>query len=214
MENIDDFGFSLTSRNSINKISLIKKDFIEIIKSGVFDAVPYVGNIISTYRGVMNIRDKIFIKKFLFFLQSYESKTIDENKFEEFKSKIINDKDYRIKVTESLINYVDDFKDYKKIEIFSNLFIGYIYGNYNWEYFLRLTDALEKVDISNLNLIPKIDTTQGKEITKYDENKITVEANLSSAGIVSRLSVWSSDLYPTKIGKDLYKYGIEKLSQD
>ncbi len=36
------------------------------------------------------------------------------------------------------------------------------------------------------------------------------ESDLISAGLAIKMSVWSSDIYPTELGRDLYKYGIQK----
>ncbi|MCC9166539.1 hypothetical protein [Pontibacter harenae] len=212
MENIDNFGLSLTNRNQLKRIGLGNMDFIEIFDSGIFDSVPYLGEIITTYKGFMNLRDKIFTKKFIKFLQAFESQDIDETKREEFRNKIQDDKKYRIKVTETLIEYIDDFKNENKIIIYSNLFSAYINGSFNWEYFLQLSDCLEKVDIPNLSVIPKIDTTEGKEVQQYNEEETTAESNLESSGLAIRMSVWSSDIYPTRFGKDLYKYGLKNTT--
>lgn len=208
MKNIDNFGLSLFNKNSTKKIKLNEIDIEEIINSGILDSIPYLGDAISSYKGVMNLRDKIFTKKFIRFLQSFENQTISEKEYNDFKDRIVSDKNYRIKVTETLIEYIDNFKNTNKIEVYSNLLTAYIEKKITWEYFIKLSECLEKVDLSYLNLIPKIDTTDGKEVQNYDENETTGEANLESSGLAIRMSVWSSDIYPTKYGKDLYRFVI------
>ncbi|MCL2291187.1 MAG: hypothetical protein FWC34_10905 [Bacteroidetes bacterium] len=209
MKNIDNFALSLTNRKSTEQIKLNEVDFVEIIDSGILEGIPHIGKIISTYKGFINLRDKIFIKKFIRFLQDFENQNIDEQKLDDFKNKIQNDKNYRIKITETLIEYIDDLKNTQKIGIYCNLFASYVNGDFDWEHFLQLTDCLERVDLKNLVIIPRIDTKKGKEVQNYDEDRVTAEGNLQSSGLVIKMSVWSADIYPTQFGRDIYKYGLK-----
>ena len=209
MKNLDNYGLALTNGKIPNTVNFDELDIFEIFESGIFDAVPGLGEIISTYKGFMDLRDKIFMKKFLRFLQSYNAQTIDEEKLIKFREKIKSNKNYRTKVTEALIEYIDDYKSAQKIEIYSNLFSAYINDCYDWEYFLNLSDCLMKVNLKNLNLIPEIDTTEGKGVKQYNESKVSAESDLISSGLAIKMSVWSSDTYPTCFGKDLLKYGVK-----
>ncbi|WFB66717.1 hypothetical protein [Chryseobacterium sp. WX] len=210
MKNIDNFGLSLTNKDSTKRIKLNEIDIEEIVDSGILDAIPYLGDAISSYKGVMNLRDKIFTKKFIRFLQSFENQTISEKEYNDFVNRITNDKKYRIKVTETLIEYIDNFKSNDKIEVYSNLLTAYIENKFSWEHFIKLSECLEKVDLNYLTIIPKIDTTEDKEVQEYNEDETTGESNLESSGLAIRMSVWSSDIYPTKYGKDLFQYGLKK----
>jgi len=149
MKNLDSYGLALTNGKIPNTVNFDELDIFEIFESGIFDAVPGLGEIISTYKGFMDLRDKIFMKKFLRFLQSYNAQTIDEEKLIKFREKIKSNKNYRTKVTEALIEYIDDYKSAQKIEIYSNLFSAYINDCYDWEYFLNLSDCLMKVNLKN-----------------------------------------------------------------
>lgn len=210
MENIDNFGLSLTNKNSTDKIKLDEIDFEEIVNSGVLDAIPYLSDVISTYKGIMNIRDKIFTKKFIRFLQAFENQTISQKEYDDFKNRITSDKKYRIRVTETLIEYIDNYKNGDKINVYSNLLAAYVENKFTWEHFLKLSESLEKVDLNYLEVIPRIDTTENKEVKIYDETKVAAQSNLESSGLAIKMSVWSSDTYPTQYGRDLFKYGLKR----
>lgn len=186
-------------------------DIVEIVDSGILDSIPYLSEIISTYKGVMNLRDKIFTKIYSFFT-IFRKSNYKWKEYNDFTNRIVNDKNYRIKITETLIEYIDNFKNTSKIEVYSNLLTAYIENKFSWEYFIKLSDCLEKVDMHYLNIIPQIDTTENKEIQQYDEDETTGESNLESSGLAIRMSVWSSDIYPTKYGRDIYKYGLRKTT--
>ncbi len=63
-----------------------------------------------------------------------------------------------------------------------------------------------------LIIIPQIDTTEGKEIKNYNEAEQRGESDLVSAGLAIKMSVWSSDIYPTSLGKDIYKFRFKEES--
>ena len=209
MDNIENYGLILANRKFPKSLNLDKKDIFEIFNSDILDSIPYLGDIVSTYKGVISLRDRIFTKKFMRFLQSYTNDDICEEKLTCFRTRIETDKYYRTKVVETLIEYIDEIKNSNKIGILSNLFSAYINGNYNWDYFLDLSDCLMKVNLNSLSMISKIDTTEGKSVKNYDEKKVSTESNLISSGLAIKMSVWASDTYPTQLGKDILKYGIK-----
>lgn len=209
MDNIENYAFVLTSRKFPKNLNLDKKDIFEIFDSEILANIPYLGDIVSTYKGIISLRDRIFTKKFLRFLQAYNNDTVNEYKLTSFRAKIETDKEYRTKVVETLVEFIDEIRNSNKIEIYSNLFAAYVNGNYNWEYFLDLSECLMKVNLNSLSIITKIDTIEGKEVRKYDEKKVSSESDLISSGLAIKMSVWSSDTYPTQFGKDLIKYGIK-----
>lgn len=209
MNNLSNFSTALISGTIPAKVNIKDIDIFEIIESGIFDNIPGIGEIISVGKSIMNIRDKFTLKKFIIFLQSYNKIHIDENKLNIFRSRFQNDKSYRIKITEYLISYLDDFKRIEKSEIYANLFAEYINETYSWEHFLNLSDLLSKINIDSLIRMPIIDTKEGKEVQTFNEKESSIEADMISSGLAMRLSIWSSSIYPTSLGKDLYKYGIK-----
>ena len=74
MDNIENYALVLTSREFPQNLNLDKKDIFEIFDSGVLDSIPYLGDIVSTYKGIISLRDRIFTKKFLRFLQAYNKR--------------------------------------------------------------------------------------------------------------------------------------------
>nr|DAP46196.1 MAG TPA: hypothetical protein [Caudoviricetes sp.] len=208
MINLNKFSTALIDSNIPTNLDLANIDIIEVCESGVFDNIPGIGEIISTTRSLMNLRDKLFLKKFIRFLQTYDPTQIPIEKLEVFKKKIQSDKKYRTKIMEGLIEYIDDLKRVEKIEILAHLFTAYINDSYSWEYFLDLSDCLMRANLNCITRIPEIDTFEGKEVKEYDEKESSIEADMISSGLAMELSIWSSDIYPTFLGKDLFKYGF------
>ena len=209
MNKFINYSKALTDGIILSSINVYGLDIYEIVDSGIFDNIPGIGVIISTGRSIMSIRDRLFIKKFVKFLQEFNTMSISESEREKFRKKFQEDELYRIEITECLISYIDDFKRLEKAEILARLFAEYIKGTFPWEHFLDLSDLLSKINISNLMQIPQIDTKEGKEVQNFDEQQSSVEADLISSGLAMRLSIWSSCVYPTSLGKDLYTFGVK-----
>lgn len=214
MNNLSNFSTALISGTIPAKLNIKDIDIFEIMESGIFDNIPGIGEIISVGKSIMNIRDKFTFKKFIIFLQSYNKINIDEDKLNTFRNRFQNDKSYRIKITEYLISYLDDFKRIEKSEIYANLFAEYINEAYSWEHFLNLSDLLSRINIDSLIKMPMIDTQEGKDVKTFNEKESSIEADMISSGLAMRLSVWSSSIYPTSLGKDLYKYGIKNNNRE
>jgi len=63
MDNIEGYGFILASRKFLKSLDLDKKDIFEIFDSNILDSIPYLGDIVSAYKGIISLRDRIFTKK-------------------------------------------------------------------------------------------------------------------------------------------------------
>lgn len=212
MESSEDLkNLAIAIRDGVipNHVNIEEIDIFQLLDSDILKAVPGINKIVLAYKGFLNIRDKIFTKKFLIFLKEFRDKTINPDKFQKFQRKFDSDDNFRRKIIENLIVYIDDYKTYEKIKILARLFGAYIEHHFDWDHFLNLANCLDKVNLSNLIIIPKIDTTEGKEIIDFNEADLQGESDLISAGLAIQMSVWSSDIYPTNLGKDIYKFGYK-----
>ncbi|MGE0772483.1 MAG: hypothetical protein AB7K37_12275 [Cyclobacteriaceae bacterium] len=202
------FSQAITDADIQLNVDLEEADIFELFDSDILDSIPGLKEIRAFYKAYASIRDRLFMKKFLLFLQELRTGTISEEKRADFKAKFDSDKKYRTRIMEHIISYIDEYKSNERVKILSRLFRAYIEGHYDWEYFLAMAGCLERVNLDFVNEIPRLDTTEGKEVTQYDERQILAESNLISSGLAIKMSVWSSDTYPTQLGKDIYKFGL------
>ncbi len=92
-------------------------DILESISDSVFydgllKDIPIVSIIYNLTKTGLNINDKLFLKKVLYFLSSL--KDIPHKKRTEMFTKINDDKTYRIKVGEKLLYILDKSDDHEK----------------------------------------------------------------------------------------------------
>nr|DAT59410.1 MAG TPA: hypothetical protein [Caudoviricetes sp.] len=92
MKNLNEYSVALIDSNIPANLDLKDVDILEICESGILDNIPGIGQIISTFKSCMSLRDKLFLKKFIRFLQTYDPTQIPIDKIEVFKKKFQSDK--------------------------------------------------------------------------------------------------------------------------
>jgi hypothetical protein len=167
----------------------------------------------SVFKVGMNIKERFFIKKFFIFLKEFHTSNIDGVKFEKFRNSFENDSSYRVKVTEHLMVYLDSFRESKKAEILARLFSSHIKGIYDWGYFISLSACLDSINPGAYNFI-KILSENNFEIHNDPDKRFTprngdLEALLYASGIAYEASAWASSFNISKLGQDLFNYGIK-----
>jgi len=190
--------------------------FDEILNDGVLNEIPLVKSLISIAKIGINIKEKFFIKKLLTFLREFHSQNINNEKLDTFKTKFAEDSKFRANITEQIMIFNDAFLNIEKSKILAKLFKSYIEGYFDWNYFNYLSvclnnahpkafEFLERLSKNNFE-IPEDPDERKKLNFERDEES---EALLYSCGIAYETSSWSSGFSVSKLGKDLYLYGIK-----
>src|SRR5688572_963248 len=145
MENSEEFkNLSLAIRDGDvpSEVNIEDIDIFQLLDSDMLKVIPGISQMVSAYKGFLNIRDKIFIKKFLIFLKEFKNGNINPDKLESFQNKFDANENYRRKIIENLIVYIDDYKKNEKLKILARLFNAYLEENFDWNHFLNLADCL------------------------------------------------------------------------
>jgi hypothetical protein len=122
--------------------------FDQIVDSSLKE-IPIIKHIFSIAKIGFSIRDTFLIKKILIFLKDIP-KEKKEN-LNKFKTKINSDSKYSKKIGEHLIIILDRYDNLTKAEYLSKIFSSYLDEKINLESFMRLSTAIEKVFIDDLN---------------------------------------------------------------
>lgn len=156
-------------------------DYVDIaigqfIKEEPIKEIPFVKTLYTLGKWGFSIRNEIFIKKTLAFLNDFHKGNIDETKRENFNNRMKNDKRYNKRIMEFLIVYLDRLNNVKKSLFLSRLFIEYINGSYDWNTFTDLSSCIENLlecDYKVMDIIShqkkslQIDKIYIKEINRF-----------------------------------------------
>lgn len=184
----------------------------DFLADGVLKEIPIIKTIYSVGKLGLSIKERFFVKKLLVFLKEFHSKTIDEDKINDFKYHFDTDPKYRNQVTEHLMVFTDSFLNIDKSKIFANLFRAYIYGHFDWNHFVHLSTCLNAINPKAFSFLEKLaeydfkipEEPKDRQLLRDGES----ESLLYACGIAYETSAWSSGFNVSQLGKDLFKYGV------
>ena len=137
-----------------------------ILDEGLLKEIP----IVSTFRGIIkigyNLHDRHLLKQSLAFIQSFNNKTISEEKLSKYKEKISSDPKKAEEELERVLLVLSSLIEGKSSSLLGIIFAAYIEGKIDWEKFCELAEVVRRLFICDLHIIYDIndgiitDTTQ------------------------------------------------------
>ena len=118
------------------------------LSDGVFKDFPIIGTLIGIIKTVVNVHDRLFIKKLMSFL--YELKDTSIKKRKKLIEKIDESNKYRTKVGEKLLFIIDRCNDNEKAEIIGKLFRNFLIERISYDEFTRAASCIESVFLPDL----------------------------------------------------------------
>ena len=133
--------------------------FDNIISNELIQEIPIINRTINIYKGVLSIRDQLFIIKLLKFLYSLNS--VSNEKREEFVDKISKDTEFKQKLGEHVILILDKLNDVDKAKIIGKLFSLYIEEKISFHNFKRLSAGIDIIALEDISVFKEFaDTIQ------------------------------------------------------
>lgn len=138
------------------------------LDEGILKEIPVIGIAAKVYSAGATISGKLFERKVLKFL--YELNRISLQNRDDFVAKIQNDPKHEKKVGEHLIILLERLDDMEKPKIIAKIFAEYIEDKIDFEMFLRLSSAVDRTLVSDLNRLKEFKTMQN-----YSYSAISLE---------------------------------------
>lgn len=144
-------SFSQTLKDS--DLQSITVDLVEtlsdtLLEDGVFKDIPVISTIIGIGKVGMRIRDRLFLKKIMFFLS--ELKDIPSEKREAIINEIDSSEAYRTKVGEKLLYIIEKCDDHEKSQIMGKLFKAFLKEIIDYDSFLRCSIIIQRAMIEDI----------------------------------------------------------------
>ncbi|MCB2356906.1 hypothetical protein [Clostridium estertheticum] len=132
---------------------LILDDFLQ---DGFLKKLPVVGALFSVIKIGKTIKEYHFSKKILRFIVKFNDGTLDEDKLQIFKEKMLGDCKYANKVTEVIFISIERFDKEIKAEVYARLLGKYIEKIYSWDDFIYYTTVIEQMYINDFSVLQKL----------------------------------------------------------
>ena len=115
-----------------------------ILEDGLLKEIPFVSTAISIYKIGKSLTDRHNIKKLAVFLNEINQNTANENKREEYKSKINNDKKKREHELEFLLVILERYIGYEKPAMLAKLYLAYLDKQITWDDLVLLAEIVDR----------------------------------------------------------------------
>jgi hypothetical protein len=123
--------------------------------------IPVVGTVTKIAQGISTIRDKIFIAKIAKFVDELEQVSGKER--EKVKKKAAENPNEARRVGETVLLVVERANEMDKPGLIARLFIAYVDGVLDQEWFRRLALAVDQAFVEDLLYLSKIDNQTAEE---------------------------------------------------
>jgi hypothetical protein len=192
---IDDIGSSLMETVSSNGLSEILEDIGEItldsfLEDGVIKDLPVIGTVVRLGKTLHSIRDFFFVKKVWAFLKGVNEIPYKQRKA--FVDKLKKDEKYEHRAGETITMLLDRYDNLQKPSFMAKLLGAYAQGEIDFSEFLRLSTAIDRAFIDDLNDL--LNYFSGKDIETERVKRSLYTSNLSDFFVMSEETFKKSGL--------------------
>jgi hypothetical protein len=137
-----------------------------LLDDDIFKSIPIVGLLVGIGKTAQNIHDRNLLKQTIRFINTFNEKSIPEDKLEKYKKRLNMNPNFAEEELGRVIILLNSNVDLKKSEILAKFYRAYISKEICWEEFCELSDVTSRLFISDLRLLYDIynkrisDTTQ------------------------------------------------------
>jgi len=163
-----------------------------ILVDGVFQEIPIVKTLVGVGKFIYTVRERNFLKQtFCFFSHLHDGK-ISSNEFSKYKRELEEDPTKAERELSRVMILLDKTIDIEKTEDLAAFFRAYIKNDISWDDFCELSEALNRMFISDRRLL--FDVSEGKKNLTYENGGYSAD-RLISIGLIQNPSIGMSMRY-------------------
>lgn len=162
-------------------------DILEIgidsfIDNPLAESIPIAKIIVGFCKTAQNIHDRNLLNQTLHFIQTFNSKTLSEDKIEKHKQKLNNNPSFAEDELGRIIILLNSYIDKEKSNILAKFYHAYVNEQISWESFCEYSEVITRMFVSDITLL--IDIHKNK-ITETTQCKRHQAERLISLGLVT-----------------------------
>lgn len=155
-----------------------------VLEDGILKDFPVINIITGVTKAVLGIRERLLIKKLIYFLIGI--KDIDPIKRQELVDKINNSQKYKIKIGEKLLYIIDGCEDHISSQYISDLFNAFLKEEITYNEFLRASFIVRKLITQDIETFIETDIhILETSISEYDDRLSDFQNSMITAGILT-----------------------------
>ena len=119
-----------------------------LIDDGIVKDIPIIGTIVGLGKVTIGIKERLFLKKIIYFIS--ELRNIPSQERKQMVDKIDSSGKFRTKVGEKLLYIIDSCEDHEKTQVVARLFAAFISQKLNYQEFLRSSSIVQHPMLDDL----------------------------------------------------------------
>ncbi|MEN6418179.1 MAG: hypothetical protein ABFC73_04580 [Clostridiaceae bacterium] len=163
-------------------IDLAEIGFDTIVLNGVLQELPVVKTLVGVGKFAYSVRERNLLKLTLRFIAHIHDGTISSTQFEKYRTALYENPRKAEQELSRVLILLDRFIDDEKEKILAAFFRAYIQGLINWGEFCELSDALDRLFISDIRLLYRIVVEEARLL--YEQGGYSAD-RLVSVGLVN-----------------------------
>ena len=186
-----------------------------IIDDPFFNSFPITRFVIGVGKTALNISERHFLKNTYRFLVAFNTGSVDEKMYSEYKQKIESDPKKAEEELGRVMIILNRSIESKKAEILGKFFQAYVNQSVSWEEFSDFSDALDRIFISDLSLLYRASL---EDVIKPDDRDMYKGERLNAIGLVNTKTDYTETtvgiikiewvIQITDFGKRFIQYGL------
>ena len=124
-----------------------------LLDDGVFKSIPVVSLLIGVGKTAQNIHDRNLLKQTIKFINTFNEKSISQEKINKYRKKIQSKPKYAEEELGRVIILLNSNVDLKKSELLGKFYRAYVDETIDWDTFCELSDITSRLFVSDLQLL-------------------------------------------------------------
>ena len=155
-----------------------------LLDDGVFKSIPVVSLLIGVGKTAQNIHDRNLLKQTIKFINTFNEKSISQEKINKYRKKIQSKPKYAEEELGRVIILLNSNVELKKSELLGKFYRAYVDETIDWDTFCELSDITSRLFVSDLQLLYDIYHLQVSDTSQcpvYNADRLIALGLLDSA---------------------------------
>lgn len=124
-----------------------------LLDDGLFKSIPVVSLLIGVVKTAQNIHDRNLLKQTIKFINTFNEKSISQEKINKYRKKIQFQPKYAEEELGRVIILLNSNVELKKSELLGKFYRAYVDETIDWDTFCELSDITSRLFVSDLQLL-------------------------------------------------------------
>lgn len=147
----------------------IASDYAELTIDTIFDneivkEIPIVKTLTSICKIGYNIHERNLLKQTVNFIIGFNSNTIPQEKIDKYRVELENNPKKAGKELNNVVVILNNYFENMKSQVLGSFYNLYVSGNVSWEKFCELSEANNRIFVSDYNILYEVSRTGGVDI--------------------------------------------------